>query len=409
MTNDIAPPIESTTSVSRVPPHAKVFVERARKLEALPVAELARRVAEGLARLRADFQIETRQADPLSALLAALPGTEIGRRGAELERDLAAARDVALERERAAAEVERRSESLKEALRERSADLAAALARVSNAETGRERAVDEARTSTIEIEELRALLVRATDEHTAELALASAEGEERARLEREVAASATEIEGLQRELAAQRGQIEALRMERDALRSHFDARGRELDALRREQEALRAKESSLRERVTNHDSDRAETDAQHGAEREFARAAAMAAEARDQSARDVLEIDRAALAARASTREVEIEHLARERAALSAEIAAVREQAHRVDRSRVQALDDAQHVVAELREKSCHLEREMAWRAREMEAVRSAAVGVRWKLLGGDLAERVAGWSQRERQASMRDKDGGTP
>ncbi len=117
------------SAATEIAPHARAFAERARKLEALPLAELAARVAEGLAGLRVTFGLEPSAADPFAALLAALPRTELARRLAESEAEVSAARAALVESERTAADVERRSESLKAALRERSADLAVAIAR----------------------------------------------------------------------------------------------------------------------------------------------------------------------------------------------------------------------------------------------------------------------------------------
>ncbi len=382
MINETASTIEAGADASRVPPHAKAFAERARKLEALPLGDLAQRVALGLARLRADFGLEPRSTDALGALFAALPDTDVARRGVELQGELAelvsslererdVARAHALERERIAADVERRSESLKEALRERSADLAAAIARAEAGDVARRelaalnvRATELAATLEhlrAEHRGLEAALARAADDHLAEMAQASVEGEERARLQREV-------ESLTSELRAR----------------HRDAESAQ-DALRVAQEESCAALAEMESRVASQRDERTGS-------------LLDAAEARLRAVRDVLEADRATWIARDTAHAEEVRHLVRERDALAAEIAVVRTNSQRVDRSRQEALDDAQRVLAEMRGKLAESERELAWRTREMDALRDASGGVRWKLLGGDALQRVARWSERERK-----------
>ncbi|MBL8861749.1 MAG: hypothetical protein JNK02_07020 [Planctomycetes bacterium] len=269
---------EGTPAAPRVPPHARAAHERARKLQDLPLVDLGARVAEGLARLRGSFGLQARDPDPLRALLASLPRTELARRATELAAELASARALVLERERAAADVERRSESLKEALRERSADLAVALARA-EAGAGAQRELESVRGALAALEAARAQLApdleQAASErvelarsvldasearaagvrHVAELdkdallARASALAAEidaardaRARDGAELARLRGELE---RERAARRAAESALDASRAALSREAEILERELAWRRREMEALRAAAGGL--------------------------------------------------------------------------------------------------------------------------------------------------------------------
>jgi chromosome segregation ATPase len=389
----------------RIPAHAKSYVDRARRLEGLSLFELAQRVAVGLARLRAEFGLETADSDPLTALFAALPRTEVGRRGADLERELAAAREEVLDRERAAADVERRSESLKEALRERSADLATALSRAESANAAqRELEALGPRLAQIELEREALVAER-------ERAVAENERLSRSLVEREAELAAMSLrsrdasEGRAQALAQTSVVLEELErtaQARDAAERERDAAVRDRGAARKERdEFARERDHAVRERD---DATRARdatglaldgARGRDGASARFSMAVSAAAGARARSAVDVLQLDREALAARLAAREQEYALVARERDLLTAEIAHVRTRSHGLDGAQLQALADAQRVTDEFRREIEQLQSDLAWRTREMDAVRATAGGVRWKLLGGDLGARITRWSGR--------------
>ncbi|MCY2962015.1 MAG: hypothetical protein NTY35_17805 [Planctomycetota bacterium] len=352
MTHEIEIVPEHDTA--RIPPHAKPFADRMQKLEALPLGDLAQRVAAGLARLRAGFGLEPRATDPWSALLAALPNTELARRGVDLERDLVAAQALVLERERAAADVERRSESLKEALRDRSADLALALARAEEAPAAK-RELDSVRARLAEVELER-------DRAAADLARSLAEN---TRVAEALAALAAER-------AAARAEHGAAAEERERFEGSLAETRRELETAR----------SAVAPRL------------------DFLRAALLAAEARTQATRDVEDLEKAAHLDRIGELDREVALLRRERAELSTELARVRGETLRDGTTRSQQLADAQHALAAREAELEALRRELAWRQREMDAVLAESSGLRWKLLGGELGARVARWSETpEREA----------
>jgi len=368
-----------TRGAAQIQPHAHMLLERARKLEALSLTDLTARVADGLARLRLSYGLEMRDADPVRALLAALPRTEIARRSTDLTAELEVARQSILDRERAAAEVDRRSESLKEALRERSADLATALARadeavsarreleVVRAETGTVRS--ELETSSAEREALRG----ERDALRAEL--------ETVRAERE--AQLATLAGARRDLADAAG--ERTRSAAELARSLEGARGLSsaLDESRRHAGEIEAERARDRASV-NHDLVRLD----------LARSALAAAEERALSRVRLAEVEREIASDHIAAFESEIGLVRRERdqtieelRRLQAELEA-RAAAHRV------AITTSERALAESGRDAEPLRRELEWRRREMDAVREAANGLRWKWLGGDAAERIAGWNR---------------
>lgn len=374
--------------VARVEPHAKPLADRARKLEALPLGDLAQRVADGLARLRAGFGLEPRAEDPLSALFAALPGTEIARRGDDLERDVAAARAAALEHERAAADVERRSESLKDALRERSSDLAQALARADEA-TAAKRELEVARARIVEIEAER-------ERAAGELACALEENRRIAQALSDVAADRANALAARSDAEAERERAEersaSLRNDLDTARSELETSRSQLDTARSELGTARSElETSRRELDSARDELR--TAALDDPRAELMRAALDAADARAVSAREVEALDKAAHIRLLGEKETELALVRRECAELSAEIARVRAEMQRDQSARDRSLADLRRQLAERDETLAVLQRDLAWRRREMDAVRAESSGLRWRILGGELGERVARWS----------------
>jgi len=364
---DIAAETKPEAATARMQPHARAFAQRARKLETLPLGELAARVADGLTRLRADFGLEARAADPLGSLFAALPGTEIARRGADLERDLVAVRAEALERGRAAADVERRSESLKEALRERSADLAAALATTAAADAAqRELEAARARLAEVEAERDRGAgdLARSLAEYTSVAEALLVVSTERAALTADIAAVRADLGAALADAAAVRAQSAEASAERERVTGELANAGRVFD------DALATTESRFL----------------------FLRAALGAADERAARARETDGLDKSALIERIDVLAGELESLRRERTELTAELARAQGDSARDVDVRQRMLAEAQRALGERDVELTVLRRDLAWRQREMNAVRAESGGLRWKLLGGDAAERIARW-----------------
>ncbi len=317
-----------------IQPHARALLERARKLESLPLIDLAARVADGLARLRLAYGLETRALDPVRALFAALPRTELARRSTDLTVELEAARQAVLDRERAAAEVERRSESLKEALRDRSADLASALSR------------------------------------------------------------ADEVPAVRRALESARAQLVETERERDGLRAEL---ARALDEARVAANELDAARRRALERAADHErefalerADRARPDPRL----DIARSALAAAAEREAARARLARLEREAATDRTSAIEAELGHVRRERDTAGDELLRLQQELEAKAALHRSAIDGYERTLAESGRLAEPMRRELEWRRREMDALRAAATGVRWKLLGGDAAERVARWNR---------------
>lgn len=439
---------------AQIQPHARTLLERARKLEAMPLTDLAARVADGLARLRLAHGLETRDADPVRALLGALPRTEIARRSTDLAAELDVARQTVVDRERAAAEVDRRSESLKEALRERSADLAAALARAGVVVSAR-RELEAARAATETAkEELHAV----REASRAELEATRASGE----------TLRAELETLHAEFATLQASRETLRTELETVRAEFDTRsaesekqvasvqaeleteraGRgllrdELDVLGSERESLQAELAAARrgladaelehtrlaaelaralEEARGHSSaleetrrsavvadaqreqDRASTNqdlaqlrdqnAQRGLDLEIARSALTAAGERELARERLAELERSIASERLVELEAEIALVRREGDLSGDELRRLQVESEARGADHRSAIAACERRLAESGRDAETARRELEWRRREMDALRESSNGLRWKLLGGDAVGRIARWNR---------------
>ncbi len=319
---------------TQIQPHARALLERARKLEALPLEGLAARVADGLARLRLTYGLEARDANPVRALLAALPRTELARRATDLALELEAARQLVLDRERSAAEVDRRSESLKEALRERSTDLATALARA-----------DEAVSARRDLDTVRAQLVEAAREHD--------------RLGAELARALERARAVANELDAARNR--ALELAADHDRDLASARA-----------------------------DRARPDPRI----ELVRSALAATAERELSRAQLAELERAAAVERHGAIDAELGQVRRERDAASGELCRLQAESELEAAQHRSTIEGYERALVNDSRNAETARRELEWRRREMDALRAESSGLRWKLLGGDLAARIALWDR---------------